>query len=465
MIRDLITQHISNLKKIFFINRLKSNSEVLNNSYDEDFIANCLEEGKAYAQSGEYQSAREKLQLVIKSRPEHFQARYLLAISERLSGRYADSISLLRDIFELDQDNPQVGLTLCLLYQDQRQYSKAVDCFEQLITHDPGNHLIKWNYRQLLLLLRDYEKGWEYYSDSRDKAGIIPYQPIHRVWSGEDVAGKTILLRGEQGVGDELMFASCITELTRDASKIYMMCLPKLVVLFRRSFPEIAVFPNTYQKNLDVPVWEDQSIDYELPLTSLGVLYRRSVSQFPQSEGYLKVDANKANRWMHWLSTIGEGLKIGISWKGGVPDTRRYIRSIPLEQWKGILGTKNCTFVNLQYADFVDDINMIEDETGLRIWNHQDAIDDYDETAALVSSLDLVISVCTSVVSLASALNKEAWVLVPSSPGWVFGTSDVNTEWLPSARLYRQETPGDWLEAIDRVSEDLKNRASKVIAG
>ena len=152
---------------------------------------------------------------------------------------------------------------------------------------------------------------------------------------------------------------------------------------------------------------------------------------------------------------MGSGPYIGISWRGGAQSTRRQLRSIPLPQWKSILN-QPAKFISLQYGECKEDLAWAE-ETGFRIHHWPQAIEDYDETAALVAALDMVISVCTAVVHLGGALGKPVWVLTPAVPEWRYLSQGEQLPWYPSIRMFRQRPETDWSEVIATVAQTLNS--------
>ncbi|MCG3772747.1 MAG: hypothetical protein JW384_03966 [Nitrosomonadaceae bacterium] len=169
----------------------------------------------------------------------------------------------------------------------------------------------------------------------------------------------------------------------------------------------------------------------------------------------MRPDPKKVSLWRKKLADMGGGPYIGISWRGGTHSTRRQLRSIPLSQWKPIL-THPGKFISLQYGECKEDLAQAE-EAGFRIQNWPEAIENYDETAALVAALDLVISVCTAVVHLGGALGKPVWVLTPAVAEWRYLSQGERLPWYPSVRLFRQRLDTDWSEVIASVAQSLKN--------
>jgi len=156
------------------------------------------------------------------------------------------------------------------------------------------------------------------------------------------------------------------------------------------------------------------------------------------------------------LSELGPGPYIGISWLGGARQTRRQLRSIPLAQWQPLLSNR-AVFVSLQYGDCGDEIADFFAQNGIRIQHWADSLADYDETAAMVYALDMVISVCTAVVHLAGALGKPVWVLTPTTAEWRYLDRGERLPWYPSAKLFRQMEGESWQVVLQRAESELKS--------
>jgi hypothetical protein len=179
------------------------------------------------------------------------------------------------------------------------------------------------------------------------------------------------------------------------------------------------------------------------------------LQDFPRHEGYLQANAERCVMWRERLSALGPGLKVGISWKGGTLLSRSPLRSIPLPEWGPIFDVPGVRFVSLQYGDAAATVRPLAPRHGTRIVHWQEAIDDYEECAALVSALDLVISVQTAVVHLTGALGKPGWVLVPYCPEWRYGAAGNTMPWYPSLRIFRQSSFGDWDPVVATVAREL----------
>jgi hypothetical protein len=152
-------------------------------------------------------------------------------------------------------------------------------------------------------------------------------------------------------------------------------------------------------------------------------------------------------------------LKVGISWQGGTAKTRRAVRSLPLTKWAPILRVPNVHYVDLQYTDSQAELAALEASLGVHVHSWQDTKDNYDENAAMIAALDLVISVCTAVIHLGGALGRPVWVMAPFSPEWRYGIAGDAMPWYPSVRVFRQPVYSDWDAVICNVARSLKEIA------
>ncbi|MGZ5114603.1 MAG: tetratricopeptide repeat protein [Burkholderiales bacterium] len=362
---------------------------------------------------------------------------------------YDRALAIRRDEAELFNN---YGIVL----QDLGRVQESIASYEAALKIKPADPLARFHKALINLLIGNYASGWPDY-ETRLLSTEYPARPTRYArWHGESLADKTIVAYGEQGLGDEIMFSSCLPELISAAGHCMIECSPKLRALFSRSFPTATVYVSGPERQVPTQI-QQQSVDFEVPLGSLPLHYRQSPSAFPHHPGYLKADPVRVESWRAKLQALGSGLKVGMSWRGGTYKTRNPIRSIGLERWMPILTLPNVHFVSVQYtAEAPAEIAALAADHGITITHWQNAIDDYDETAALVCALDVVLTVCTSIVHLTGALGRPVWVAAPFVPEWRYGLEGDGMAWYPSARLFRQSEYGGWEDVIRAMSERLR---------
>jgi tetratricopeptide (TPR) repeat protein len=354
----------------------------------------------------------------------------------------------------------ELGLTL----QELGMVNEAMTSFDAALALQPEFPLARWHRAILQLMLGEYSTAWQDY-ETRFVSEDRPQRSFDAArWRGEDLSNSVLLVYAEQGLGDEIMFASCLPEVIQRAQHCIVDCHPKLAALFRRSFPAASIHAGL---QTDSSAWLAQfpRPEYQIPIGSLPALLRNSLAQFPQHRGYLEADPARIAYWRTKLATLGSGLKVGISWRGGTQASRSPLRSLDLQQLLPVLKVSEVKFVDLQYTDTAQERTQLKAAHGIDIAHWPDAIEDYDETAALLCALDLTISVCTAVIHLAGALGRPVWVMAPFSPEWRYGISGAAMPWYPSAMVFRQPRYGAWEPVIEQVRDALQLRAESARAG
>jgi tetratricopeptide (TPR) repeat protein len=345
-------------------------------------------------------------------------------------------------------------------FQELGRMGDAFAAYERALALRPDFAPALFHRALARLLVQDFEGGWPGYELRRTGSDRVPYPAAAPRWEGEALAGRTILIRREQGLGDEIMFASMLPELMRMAGHCIVECDPRLRTLLSRSFPGATVFGAIPERALPYRVAQ-RNIAFEIDMGSLPRFLRKNAGDFPRHEGYLLADPARTEYWRERLAQLGPGLKVGISWAGGVRKTRRALRSIALQELLPVLSVPEARYVSLQYTpEAAGEAATLGVRHGIRIEHWPEAIEDYDETAALTCALDLVVSVCTAVVHLGGALGRPVWVMAPCGPEWRYGLSGETMPWYPSVRMYRSPAYGDWQQVIAAVTQDLRRRAA-----
>ncbi|MCW5759314.1 MAG: hypothetical protein KIS90_06065 [Phenylobacterium sp.] len=270
--------------------------------------------------------------------------------------------------------------------------------------------------------------------------------------SADALAGRRVLLLGEQGIGDQVMFAGMIPDLQAVAASVTCVCEPRLVRLFRAAFPG-ASFAGPAEAQV-----RRSGIDRVVAMGSLGSAFRRTRADFPGRPYLTPSDAARA-RWAERLGPRTTRLRVGVSWRGGLPNTRRDQRSLALEQLAPVLGLPDCEVVSLQYGDAAAEIAAANASLSrpIRAFAATD-LNDFDDLAGLVSNLDLVVSVQTALVHLAGGLGRPCLTLVPFNAEWRYMAAGETMPWYGSVRLLRQAGPGAWGPVIEAAAAAVAAR-------
>ena len=384
---------------------------------------------------------------LLKLEPAHFAARVSRAL---ILGRRGEREAALASLEALDAESPRqphvlngIGLQLRALGRVREAAARFAAAYDA----DPAFAAANANLAAASLLLGDFARGWRHQGNKWRGGELKKHARSFAcpLWQGEPLEGRSLLVWSEQGLGDQIMFAGMFPDL---AAAAVLECHPRLAPLFARSFASAAVLARGDARLAGM------RFDFHAPMSALGEYLRPSWEAFPRHLGYLKPDAARRAAWRARLDALGAGLKVGISWRGGTADTGGAARSSALADWGALLGQQGARFVSLQYGKCEPEIERLR-AGGLALAHWPEAIDDFEESAALVSELDLVVSVTTTVIHLAGALGKPVWVLVPAFPGWRYLLEGEAMPWYPSARLLRQERAGDWPPVISRAAGDL----------
>jgi len=374
------------------------------------------------------------------------------ALALRELGRPEAALEQLAEAGRSGAPTADMLLHRALLLADLGQRADAERLLRQLLDQDPGFNEASWQLATLLLSQGRYREGWTHYAARlmRPDAHARPYR--YPEWDGR--AGvDTLLVAAEQGLGDELMFASCVEEASRCARHVILECDPRLAPMLQRAFPSHSVMGSKFERDPQFP--RGLVPTHQARIGDLPGYVRREAGDFPRHAGYLKADPERVTAWRRRLQALGPRPWIGLAWTGGDLKTRRAMRSVPLDALRPILSAVPGLYLSLQYVDSAAELRAFNDAGTEHVHHFADAGSDYEETAALVEALDAVVSVCTAVVHLAGALGRPVRVLVPYVAEWRYGCEGTEMPWYPSARLFRQHARGEWASVVDGVASAL----------
>ncbi|MEO7727662.1 MAG: tetratricopeptide repeat protein [Burkholderiales bacterium] len=412
----------------------------------------------SHIEAGRYDDARMLAERALAQSPRHLEALKCVGLVLQKIHRPHEALPHYLKAREIDDTDPELLNNFGIVMQDLGRLDDAIASYDAAIALRPDFTLALWHRSLAYLLRHDFARGWPDY-ELRLKSNARAQRPVEFAqWNGDDMAGKRVLIYGEQGLGDEIMFASCIPDLAAAGAHCIIECSPKLETLFRRSFPASTVYSASPGRALPANV-QAAGIDQQSAIGSLPLSVRRTRADFPRHQGYLRADPELSLHWQRRLAALGHGLKVGIAWQGGTYKSRQPVRSLPLQQWQPILQTDNVHFVDLQYSDCSAEIAALRASTGIPLHSWEEVRADYEETAALVTALDLVISVCTAVIHLGGALGKPVWVIAPYSPEWRYGIAGEDMPWYPSVRVFRQQGYGEWDAVVEQVAQSLREKS------
>ena len=310
---------------------------------------------------------------------------------------------------------------------NQARPRECLEIVERALALEPDYPAALTNKAIAHLELGEFEQGWKHYDSRLDSDS----QYSRRNYSCSEWDGgytDCLVVHGEQGIGDEILFGSLIERVKPLVGKLVLECHKKLVKTYERSF-EVPCYGTEQELKESPTAW--------IAVGSLPRIFK--VYEPIHHRGYLKPNDERVRLWRQFYP----GPRIGVSWRGGTDKTDEALRNFPVEIWKKLTSTRQ--MISLQYDNWEGEAQAL----GLRIPD----IANFDDHMALVKSCDLVISICNTTVHMAGSMGVPCWCLVPSKPAWRYGLEGEKMFWYDSVKLYRQ-TVG-WEEVIDRIVGDL----------
>jgi tetratricopeptide (TPR) repeat protein len=338
-------------------------------------------------------------------------------------------------------DDPKMATGKAMALRGLGRYDEAIAEYQRAAALDPDDFTSHLNEGMLHLLLGDFEAGWPLYEwRKRNPKHPLASRHLRRpLWTGaEDITDKTILLYAEQGFGDAIQFARFAPLVAARGARVIVGAHPPLKRLFQSLDGVAAVIGD----GEPVPAY-----DLHCPLMSLPLAFDVRLDTIPGNVPYLVAPPELTAKWDQRLGPR-DRLRVGLAWAGSTVDDRR---KVPLALFEPIFRQEH-QLVCLGKVVPKEDLPMMS-ECG--ILHFGDELTDFAETAALAATMDLVISIDTSVAHLAGALGATLWVLLHASADWRWLLDREDSPWYPTARLFRQHDDGDWGSVMDRVADSL----------
>jgi len=379
------------------------------------------------------------------------------------AGRFDEAESAFQQGRELEPDSAAVYVGLGKLYAACARPNEARSAYERALILAANMPEARGGLAQLDLLLARWATGWDLYEARRETDG----SPVRKMPCPEwDINAQpsegTLLIHAEQGLGDILLFASCLPDLlARLSLPCQIEAPPRLHALLERSFPQARVIEHE-PSNRDLS-WLNtiEPISCHLPLGSLPQVLRRHSNDFPAHRGYLQADPQAIQRWRSELDRHQAQFpsqqsrpRIGIAWRGGLVGTAQAQRTLALDALVQALQPLEATLVCLQYGEVGDELAQLQQRGGPAVAPGISGYGSLDDMAALTCAVDAVVTVCSTQAHLTGALGRPGVVLVPANPNWRYGATGDRIPWYPSLKLARQTKLGDWqtpLRALPQI--------------
>ncbi len=366
-----------------------------------------------------------------------------------------------QEAVRLAPNNPDNLVNLSLVYTDLDDRERAIACLLRALGLNPTHADARLALAQNLLARGELEPGWieyEWRNETEAGKGTLP-RITSAPWNGMHIPTGKLLLIGDQGYGDTIQFARYIPMAAERCQEIILGCSVEMAPILTR-IPGVGVCCHRWN---EIPGHAAHA-----RLSSLAGLFHTKMDTIPSNVPYLTPDPVRAAAWADRLNqTLPASVpKIGIAWSGRPthPNDRR--RSIRLSQLLPLAAAGSASFVCIQKPFPTQDQDVVSSFPGL--CDLSSDLSDFEATAALVSNLDLIITVDTAMGHLSGALGKRVWIMLPKASDWRWLLDREDSPWYPTARLFRQQRPGDWTNVIAQVaqalSHTLKSRISELAA-
>lgn len=390
--------------------------------------------GMALAEANALPEAEAVLQHAVQLNPNNPHTLNNLGNLLDRQGRLEEAEACQRQALALAPHDSEILCNLGSTLYDQGRTREAASFYEQALQVNPDNAQAHWNASMEKLARGDFENGWKEYEWRWRTASFMPWtrqfkQPL---WLGDvDLDGKTILLHAEQGYGDTLQFCRYAPLVAAQGAKVLLL-VPSALQRLLHSMPGVALVSP-----------DDKALppfDLHCPLMSLPLALNTRADSIPASQPYLSAEASLIEAWRARLPSTANP-RIGVAWAGRLLHRHDYRRSIALEDFTQLFDAQ-AQFVSLQTEIRESDREAHAMQTRLTHFGAE--LSDFADTAALIASMDLVISVDTAVAHLAGAMGKTVWLLLPYQADWRWQRHRTDSPWYPGMRLFRQTQSGDW---------------------
>lgn len=361
------------------------------------------------------------------------------------------AIPLLETACRLQPADPTAQRNLANAWRLAGQPARAAAIFDELLDQSPGDAEASCLRAFARFTEGRFAEAWIDYRARWRSAHHEAPRPFHQpTWTGENLAGKTLLVWGEQAVGDELMFATMLAGAMADAGRVIVETEHRLQPLLARAFPDAEV---VVRRDPPSPRLLDPDIDFQIAMGDLGALLRPDLAAFQQGRPYLKADPARAQILRDRYGALAGGRpRIGISWRSGVERAGNK-RSLDAAALASLIGGADVWWLSLQYGDIAADLACLTAagvapphvDAGL------DPLESLDDLAAQIAGLDMVVSVANTTVHMAGALGRPTLALLPHVADWRWRATGESCHWYPTVRLLRQPGASDWAPVVTRA--------------
>jgi tetratricopeptide (TPR) repeat protein len=405
-------------------------------------------EGIVYNALKQHSNALASYQKAIALDPNYAQAWYNQGAALHDLGRYDEALASYDRAIEIYPAYAQAWSNKGVTFSCLGDQKRALEFFQKSYSMNPNYGDAGWNLSLIHLLLGNFLDGWKTHESRWVKEDPHPYlHPEYpQLSSLDDIAGKKILVWAEQGYGDTIHFCRFAPLLADLGATVILEVQPALIGLVRSL------------RNCQIISRGQQALnaDYQIPLLSLPALFDIEPNSIPDDIPYLQVSDAKLDEWRQRLQLSSDKLNIGFACSGNMHHQNDVNRSMPLSAFAPLLADERFNLFLVQKELREEDRLFYEQSGNIQFLGPN--IDNFEDSAAVVQNLDIIISVDTSLVHLAGALGKEVLVLLPRVGEWRWLVDRTDSPWYPTATLIRQPSPGNWSAVIEAVGKLLSKK-------
>jgi len=411
-----------------------------------DFFDAWLNLGNTLLQLKDFDAAVHALMTAVGIRPNSAEAHANLGIAYKEVADWRLAERHIKSALALEPNFAMALYNLGNVYYEQGMLEKALESYEESLAIEPDSAVVRRSLGDAQLLSGDFSSGWANYAWrlKMDTALSAANQPDCPEWEGQALAGKRLFLLAEQGVGDQILYASMIPDLVRQGADVVLACERRLVPLFARSFPAIQAIGVEQSGSVS-------GFDFRSNLGNLGKWLRTTEAAFPSVGGYLTADPGQRKRLRDAYLERGNAVLVGIAWHSSSPAYGR--KSMKLDELRPVVQMPGVTFVDFQYGDTTAERSAFSAETGLELLHDKevDQLKDMDLFAAQVAAMDFVVTISNTTAHMAGALGVPTLLMLDPVPIWYWMADRSDSPWYPSLRLFRQSSGGGWGGVVDQV--------------
>lgn len=395
---------------------------------------------------GQCQAALEHYRQALRLQPDYAKAHNNLGALLHVQGRLTEALAHLQCAVQRQPDCIEALNNLGLALQAQGHVEAAIAAFERALEYKPDFVQAHWNRALAWLLNGDWQRGWQEYEWRwRRKETPPPRYPQPR-WEGAPFPQQTLLVYAEQGLGDTLQFVRYMPWVAARGEHVILAC-PAVLVRLLRTCPGVQRLVPQEQ-----PEMQCQQFDLHIPLLSLPRIFGTTPETIPADVPYVTAEPELVQQWRTRLGDEGD-FRIGLVWAGNPLHANDRNRSCTLATLAPLACLPHVALFSLQTGPAAQQLD--QPPPGMVVHDVGRALGDFADTAAVLTHLDLVITVDTAVAHLAGAMGKPVWTLIPFAPDWRWGRHGTRTPWYPTMRLFRQPAPGAWEPVCQSLIEAL----------